>query len=72
MQIDDIRLLCARQVPVPMEIPVVQTVEREVVREVPVERIVWRDREVPVGVCIDTVHLVRACLRRLLYQYVRE
>lgn len=40
-----------------MEIPVVQTVEREVVREVPVERIVWRDREVPVGVYMDTVHM---------------
>jgi hypothetical protein len=31
-----------------MEIPVIKTVEREVVKEVPVERIVWKDREVPV------------------------
>jgi hypothetical protein len=61
MRIDDIGLLCERQVPVPMEIPVVQTVEREVVREVPVEKIVWRDREVPVGVYMDTVHMC-ACI----------
>jgi hypothetical protein len=52
-----------------MEIPVVQTVEREVVREVPVERIVWRDREVPVGVYMDTVHMC-ACIFAQAFVFV--
>ena len=53
----DPRIIGVYQVPVPMEIPVVQVVTKEVVKEVPVERIVWQDREIPVGACISTIHV---------------